>query len=48
MKRMGVSAGDVMEAARSAGIADLAGIRDAFLERNGKISLTRREAERDG
>ena len=39
MRRWGVSAGDIEEAARSSGVDDLAAIRGATLERNGKISI---------
>jgi uncharacterized membrane protein YcaP (DUF421 family) len=42
MRRTGVSDGDVAEAARLAGIASLDGLKDAVLERSGKISAVPR------
>ena len=43
MRRHGIGTGDLEEAARCHGIASLGEVRQAFLERNGAISLIRRD-----
>ncbi|HVY81351.1 MAG TPA: YetF domain-containing protein [Steroidobacteraceae bacterium] len=44
MKRVGVSEGDIEESARQSGIEELGKVADAFLERNGKISVLPRRS----
>jgi uncharacterized membrane protein YcaP (DUF421 family) len=43
MKWWGVTEGDICEAARNAGVAELDAIREAVLERSGKISTVSRK-----
>jgi uncharacterized membrane protein YcaP (DUF421 family) len=43
MKRWGVTEGDICEAARNSGVAELDAIREAVLERSGKVSILSRK-----
>jgi uncharacterized membrane protein YcaP (DUF421 family) len=43
MKRWGVTEGDICEAARNSGVAELDAIREAVLERSGKVSILNRK-----
>lgn len=46
MRQAGVSPGDIKEAARQSGLADLSGVQEVVLERSGKISTVRRDRSR--
>ena len=43
MKRWGVTEGDICEAARNSGVAELDAITEAVLERSGKVSILSRK-----
>ena len=43
MKRWGVTEGDICEVARNSGVAELDAIREAVLERSGKVSILSRK-----